>query len=107
MGIIYHAAIRCLKVKDTTQVNTDINDGLPKTCDYIKQAKKNISKINRMVKIEGARKGTLRIKNYIIPEPNASNVLAVTNNATDCFGFHRYKITFYYKKQETIEINRI
>ena len=102
MGIIYNAAIRCLKVKDTTQVNTDINDGLSSSCDYIEQAKKNISKINRMVKIEGARKGTLRIKNYIIPEPNASNVLAVTNNATDCFGFHRYKITFYYKKQETI-----
>ena len=107
MGIIYNAAIRCLKVKDTSQVNTDINDGLSTSCDYIEQAKKNISKINRMVKIEGARKGTLRIKNYIIPEPNASNVLAVTNNATDCFGFHRYKITFYYKKQETIEINRI
>ena len=107
MGIIYNAAIRCLKVKDTTQVNTDINDGLSTSCDYIEQAKKNISKINRMVKIEGARKGTLRIKNYIIPEPNASNVLAVTNNATDCFGFHRYKITFYYRKQETIEINKI
>ena len=95
MGIIYHVAIRCLKVKDTTQVNTDIIDGLPKTCDYIKQEKKNISKINRMVKIEGARKGTLRIKNYIIP--TNCNVLAVTNNATDCFGFHRYKITFHSK----------
>ena len=105
MGIIYNAAIRCLKVKDTTQVNTDINDGLSSSCDYIEQAKKNISKINRMVKIEGARKGTLRIKNYIIP--TNCNVLAVTNNATDCFGFHRYKITFYYKKQETIEINKI
>ena len=87
MGIIYHAAIRCLKVKDTTQVNTDITDGLSNTCDYIIQAKKNISKINRMVKTEGARKGTLRIKNYIIPED--TNALAVTNNATDCFGFHR------------------
>ena len=65
MGIIYHAAIRCLKVKDTTQVNTDINDGLPKICDYIIQAKKNISKFNRMVKIEGARKGTLIINNGI------------------------------------------
>ena len=105
MGIIYHAAIRCLKVKDTTQVNTDINDGLSTSCDYIEQAKKNISKINRMVKIEGARKGTLRIKNYLIP--TNCNVLAVTNNATDCFGFHRYKITFYYRKQETIEINKI
>ena len=105
MGIIYHASIRCLKVKDTTQVNTDINDGLSNTCDYIKQAKKNISKINRMVKIEGARKGTLRIKNHIIPED--TNALAVTNNATDCFGFHRYKITFYYKDREIIEINKI
>ena len=105
MGIIYHAAIRCLKVKDTTQVNTDINDGLSTTCDYIKQAKKNISKIKRIVKIEGARKGTLKIKNYIIPED--TNALAVTNNATDCFGFHRYKITFYYKDQEIIEISKI
>ena len=105
MGIIYHVAIRCLKVKDTTQINNDINDGLSTTCDYIKQAKKNISKINRMVKIEGARKGTLRIKNYIIPED--TNALAVTNNATDCFGFHRYKITFYYKDREIIEISKI